>query len=256
MAILKNIPDKSIDLIIADPPYYRMKGKFDFVFSSITDYLDWCYLWVKECYRVLKPNGAFYCWGSSLMIDKLSVKVLDEFDWIKRNLIVWNFFTGRPAKATYRNETEFLWFYSNPLHEINHDAIRIPYHKGGENDKRKNPKGKTCGNVWAFPRIMPNYKEATEHPTQKPEKLAERILLASSKAGDLVLIPFAGSGSEIVACVRNQRNFIATECNERYVQDIIFPRLEKTFGVEKFLMKREKNGGMYIEYPISLYCPS
>lgn len=105
-------------------------------------------------------------------------------------------------------------------------------------------------------RIMPNYKEATEHPTQKPEKLAERILLASSKEGDLVLIPFAGSGSEIVACVRNQRNFIATECNERYVQDIIFPRLEKTFGVEKFLMKTEKNGGMYIEYPISLYCPS
>lgn len=108
MEILKNLPSESIDLIIADPPYYRLKGAFDFVFSSVTEYFAWCFLWVRECYRVLKPTGAFYCWGSSQMIDKLSVKVLDEFDWIKRNLIVWNFATGRPAKAAYRNEAEFL----------------------------------------------------------------------------------------------------------------------------------------------------
>ena len=174
------------------------------------------------------------------MIDKLSVHVLDKFDWIKRNLIVWNYRTGRPAKAAYRNEAEFLWFYSNPLHEINIDAVRIPYDAGGEKDKRKNPKGKSCGNVWEFPRIMPNYKEATGHPTQKPEKLAERMLLASSRTGDLVVIPFAGSGSEIVQCIKNGRDFIASEINESYVGDMILPRLQKE--TDCTVLEQEKGG--------------
>lgn len=238
MKVLQELPTASVDLIIADPPYYRMRGDFDFVFQTVCQYLSWCLEWVRECHRILKPTGAFYCWGSGLMIDKLSVEVLDRFDWIKRNLIVWNYRTGRPAKATYRIETEFLWFYSNPLHVINHDVIRIPYDPGGEKDKRKNPKGKTCGNVWEFSRIKPNYKEATKHPTQKPEKLAERMILASSNIGDLVVIPFAGSGSEIVPCIKNGRNFIASEINDSYVEDIIIPRLKTQFGNEDFQVKK------------------
>ena len=125
--------------------------------------------------------------------------------------IRFNSKTGRPAKTAYRNETELLWFYSKELHRLNLDEVRIAYSKGSEKDKRKNPKGKSCGNVWEFSRIMPNYKEWTGHPTQKPEKLAERILLASSKPGDLVLIPFAGSGTEIEACIRTGRNWLANE---------------------------------------------
>lgn len=225
--ILRKLPEKSVDLVIADPPYYRMKGDFDFVFQNAWEYLEWCLTWVKECYRVLKPTGAFYCWGSSRMIDKLSVEVLDKFDWCKRNLIVWNYRTGRPAKASYRDEADFLWFYSNPLHEINKDAVRIPYDGGGGKDKRKNPKGKSCGNVWEFPRVMPNYKESTGHPTQKPERLAERMILASSREGDLVVVPFAGSGSEVAQCIRYGRDFIAAEINEDYVKHMILPRLEK-----------------------------
>ena len=124
-------------MIIADPPYYRMCGGFDFVFHSESEYLEWCAEWVKECYRILKPTGAFYCWGSSVMIDRISVEILSKFGWLKRNLIVWNYKTGRPGKGTYRVETEFLWFYSNPFHEINHDAVRIPYLPGGERDKRE-----------------------------------------------------------------------------------------------------------------------
>lgn len=235
--VLKQIPSETVDLIIADPPYYRMKGAFDFVFQDHKEYLLWCESWVRECYRILKPTGAFYCWGSCLMIDRLSVEVLEKFDWMKRNLIVWNYKTGRPAKAAYRNEAEYLWFYSKPLHQLNQDAIRIPYQPGGEKDKRKNPKGKTCGNVWKFSRIMPNYKESTGHPTQKPEKLAERMILASSYAGDLVVIPFAGSGSEIVQCIKKERTFIAAEVNERYVQEIIVPRIEKSCGESRYRIR-------------------
>lgn len=240
--VLKEIPDSYADLVIADPPYYRMKGNFDFIFCSVQEYLEWSLLWTKECYRILKPTGAFYCWGSSLMIDKLSVKVFDLFPWIKRNLIVWNYKTGRPGKETYRNEAEFLWFYSNPLHKVNHESIRIPYCPGGEKDKRKNPRGKSCGNVWECPRVMPNYPEATGHPTQKPEKLAERMILASSQQGDLVIIPFAGSGSEIVQCIKHGRDFIAAETNPHYIQSMILPRLQHEFsnsegGITKWIMK-------------------
>lgn len=233
MVMLKKISSSSVDLVIADPPYYHMKGDFDFIYQSVQEYLEWCYEWVSECYRILKPTGAFYCWGSGQMLDKLSVNVLDKFSWIKRNLIVWNYKTGRPGKGTYRNEAEFLWFYSNPLHEVNHDEIRIPYCEGSKKDKRKNPKGKSCGNVWEYSRIMPNFKEATAHPTQKPEKLAERILLASSKPGDLVVIPFAGSGSEIVQSIKNGRDFIASEINPYYIRDIILPRLVKMIGADR-----------------------
>ena len=72
---------------------------------------------------------------------------------------------------------------------------------------------------------MPNFPEATKHPTQKPEKLAEKMILASSNSGDLVFIPFAGSGTEIVECIKNGRNYIATEINPVYVEEIILPRI-------------------------------
>lgn len=225
--MLRMLPDECADLIIADPPYYRMHGEFDFIFQSIPEYLEWCMEWVRECNRILKPTGAFYCWGSSRMVDRISAEVLEKFEWERRNLIVWNYRTGKPSKKAYRNETEFLWFYGKPLHEVNHDAVRIPYAMGGEKDKRKNPKGKTCGNVWEFPRIMPNYKEATKHPTQKPEKLAERIILASSRKDDLVIIPFAGSGSEIVQCIKHGRAYLAAEIKASYVEEIILPRLRQ-----------------------------
>ena len=72
---------------------------------------------------------------------------------------------------------------------------------------------------------MSNYKESTGHPTQKPEKLAERMILASSQPGDLVFVPFAGSGSELVPCVQNGRDFLAAEINPAYVRQMVLPRL-------------------------------
>ena len=161
------------------------------------------------------------------MLDKISVKVLSQFDWVKRNLIVWNFKTGKPEKQSYRKETEFLWFYSNENHYLNIDEIRIPYTNGGvEKDKRKNPKGKTCGNVWEYSRIMKNYPEWVNHPTQKPLNLCNRIVKASSNQGDFVYIPFGGSGSEIISCKNLNRKFIANEINKEYYK-LIYKRLGK-----------------------------
>lgn len=211
------IDNQSIDLIIADPPYYKTYGEFDFVFKDETEYLNWVRQWVKECYRVLKNTGGFYCWGTQKMIDKISCFVLSEYDWIKRDLIIWNFKTGRPEKQGYRKETEFMWFYSKKDHYLNIDDIRIPYTSGGvEKDKRKNPLGKTCGNVWEFPRIMKNYPEWVDHPTQKPLNICDRIVKASSRENDLILIPFVGSGSECVSAKRLNRQYIGFELDEKY----------------------------------------
>ena len=218
MDFLKLLPDKSVDLVIADPPYFRMRGDFDFVFSSESAYLDWTLEWVREIHRVLKETGAFYCWGSSLMIDKTSAHVLDKFCWERRNLIVWNFRTGRPSQKSFRIETDFLWFYAKHDHSIHVDDVRIPYANGysHEKDKRKNPRGKSLGNVWEAPRIMPNYAEWVDHPTQKPLSICSNIIKASSSMGDLVYIPFAGSGSETLCCKLLGRNFIASEINTDY----------------------------------------
>ena len=75
--------------------------------------------------------------------------------------------------------------------------------------------------------MKPNYREATGHLTQKPEKLSERIVLASSSPGDLVLIPFAGSGTEIISCMKTGRDFMAAEINPVYIREMILPRMEK-----------------------------
>ena len=224
---MKTLPDKCVDLIIADPPYYKTYGEFDFVFSNEEEYLEWTRGWVQEAFRILKDSGGFYCWGSDKMIDKISAFVLNDLEWEKRNLIVWNFKTGRPSKKALRNETEFMWFYSKENHLLNIDDVRIPYTNGIDHtkDKRKNPLGKSLGNVWEDSRIKQNYPEWVNHPTQKPLSICNRIIKASSNEGDLVYIPFAGSGSEIVACINNNRNWIATEINEEYINEIIYPRI-------------------------------
>ena len=228
LEFMKEIPDEYIDLIIADPPYYKTYGEFDFVFKDENEYLIWMDKWVEQANRILKDTGGFYCWGTQKMLDKIACYVLSKYNWRKRDLIVWYFKTGRPEKQGYRKETEFMWFYSKKNHFLNIDDIRIPYTSGGiEKDKRKNPLGKTCGNVWEFKRIMKNYPEWVNHPTQKPIDLCERIVKASSNVGDIVYIPFAGSGSEIIACIKNKRNYIATEINNEYITNIIIPRIQR-----------------------------
>ena len=218
---LKQIPEKTIDLVIADPPYYKTYGDFDFIFKNEDEYIAWTCQWVTEAERILKDSGGIYIWGSDKMIDKLSVLVLDSFPTLfKRNLIIWNYLTGRPGKKTYRNETEFMWFYSKKDHLLNIDDIRIPYSNGivHDKDKRKNPLGKSCGNVWVESRIKPNYPEWVDHPTQKPLAICDRIVKASSKENDLVCVPFVGSGSEIVSAEKLGRKWVGCEINRTYCE--------------------------------------
>lgn len=102
--------------------------------------------------------------------------------------------------------------------------------KRGLIDYRKNPPQpynteKIDGDVWEFVRVRYKMPEYTNHPTQKPLSICDRIVKVHSNENDLVYIPFAGSGSEIESCIRNNRNWIATELNEEYISDIIYPRI-------------------------------
>lgn len=84
-------------------------------------------------------------------------------------------------------------------------------------------------NVWFDSLVSKNSKERFNHPSQKPLSICERIIKASSNNNDLIYIPFVGSGSEIIACIRNNRNYIATEINNEYIINIIIPRIQKEY---------------------------
>lgn len=223
MLFMKSLPPCSIDLIIADPPYYQTKGEFDFKFESYQEYLAWCEDWIMECHRILKDGGVFYCYQQEIN------KIIDIGEIIKKcgfellSDIIWYYATGRPQKYCFRKEHEIILYCSKGTpNTFNGDKVRIEYET---KDKRHNPNGKSLGTVWRESRIKPNYKSYVGHPTQKPSLLSDRMILTSSNERDVIYIPFAGSGTEIVSCINNNRNWIATEINREYIDEIINPRI-------------------------------
>jgi DNA modification methylase len=220
---------ESIDLIIADPPYFKMvKDKWDNQWKTEEEFYNWCEQWISECYRVLKSTGSLYIYGGSPFIFEIC-NIARKINLQFNNAIVWYFGTGMGGTKKYRIEHENLLFFTKSnKYTYNADAIRVPYESekaGG--GRTHNPLGKTCGTVWRFSRVQRNAKEFTGHSTQKPLELSDRVIKASSNEGDLIYIPFGGSGSEIESCIRNNRNYIATETNNTYIEDIIKPRLKQ-----------------------------
>ena len=120
---------------------------------------------------------------------------------------------------------------------FNNSALQIPSKYAGQKHKRYDKNGnpywkevnptKQCGDVWEINKVKGGSKEDTKHKTQKPLMICDRIILASSNEEDLIYIPFGGSGSEIVSCIINNRNYIATEINKEYIDEIIIPRIKE-----------------------------
>lgn len=170
-------------------------------------------------------GGVLYCYQQDINKVADLVQVIREVGLTVQSDILWYYATGRPQGKCFRKEHEFILYCSKGAPAVfNTDAVRIPYES---RDKRHNPKGKSLGTVWRAPRIMPNYGNYTGHPTQKPTLLSDRMILASSNTGDTVLIPFAGSGSEVESAVRLGRNFLACELNGKYIKQCILPRIRR-----------------------------
>ena len=226
---LDKIEPESIDLVIADPPYNMRKIFNGNTFSKMQDdeYEQYTRLWMEKVKRVLKKDGSVYVccdWESSIIIGK----VMSELFLVK-NRITWQREKGRGAKRNWKNSLEDVWFAVNGEdYKFNLDAVKIkrrvlaPYQINGKpRDWQDSDEGKfrdTCpSNFWDDITVpfwsMP---ENTSHPTQKPEKLIAKMILASTDEGDVVLDPFLGSGTTSVTAKKLGRHYIGIERDAQY----------------------------------------
>ena len=280
------LPDKSVQLILADPPYYKVKGDFDFVWKTFDDYLIDVEKWAIECKRLLAENGTIYWFGGSKRIAYTQI-IFDKYFGIVNNL-VWEkaeadgLFgsTGSEQLRSYPNSTERVLMYSNDVYNLTQcvylirDYIRaeIERARGKIVLKEVNEALGTATNgggvasaclsldksepamftkemyqklqVWLnggkeyeylrkeyeeLRRPFENVTKSTEilkvrfkpseydHPTVKPEMLARLLILTSSRKNDLVLVPFAGSGTECAMAVKEGRRWVGFDITKKYV---------------------------------------
>jgi len=223
------LPRECFDLIIADPPYNLTKTFHNsrFIKREAADYEEYTKSWLVKIVPLLKPTGSVYVccdWESGLIIGR----VLGDFFKV-RNRITWQREKGRGAKSNWKNGLEDIWFATkSERYTFNLDAVKLrkkviaPYREGGKpKDWRETEAGNyrdTCpSNFWDDITIpfwsMP---ENTAHPTQKPEKLIAKIILASSNPGDFVFDPFLGSGTTSVVAKKLGRHYLGIEAQEQY----------------------------------------
>lgn len=227
--VLQNLPENSFDLLFADPPYNLTKnfGENSFKQTSLDEYEAWLESWLADCARALKTTASVYVcgdWRSASAIQRVGMKF-----FTLRNRITWEREKGRGARANWKNSSEDIWFFTvSDDFTFNTDAVKIkrrvlaPYtDNGAPKDWEKSVEGNFRlthpSNLWTDLTVpfwsMP---ENTDHPTQKPEKLLAKIILASTNENASVLDPFAGSGTTAVVAQKLNRNFSIIECDERY----------------------------------------
>lgn len=219
----------TIDLLLADPPYNLTKnfGKEKFKSTTGEEYEAWLDSWLELCVPLLKPTSSVYIcgdWRSSSSIQRAGSKYFKL-----QNRITWEREKGRGAKRNWKNAAEDIWFFTvSDNFTFNLDAVKqrrrviAPYRENGKpKDWNEGDDGNFRdthpSNLWTDLTVpfwsMP---ENTDHPTQKPEKLLAKIILASTNPGDLILDPFAGSGTTAVVAKKLGRDFIAIESDEEY----------------------------------------
>lgn len=224
----EDIPDNSVDLIFADPPYNIGKrfGDFDDKWPSDEAYSEWCKLWLDLCLDKLTNHGSLYVMTSTQAMPYLDLYLRSKTHVLSR--IVWSYdSSGMQAKKHYGSMYEPLLFCvkDNKNYTFNADEIAVEAKTGAKRkliDYRKavptpyNTK-KVPGNVWEFSRVRYRMDEYEDHPTQKPESLLERVILASSNEGDTVLDPFSGTFTTCSVAKRLGRKTIGIESHPEYV---------------------------------------
>ena len=226
---LEKIKDGSVDLLIVDPPYNLDKQFHGNNFKKLSDgdYKEYTEKWITAVIPKLKPTASVYVccdWKSSLVIGG----VLAE-RFILRNRITWEREKGRGAKSNWKNSMEDVFFATvGEEYTFNLDAVKqrklvlAPYKENGKpKDWQETDNGKyrnTCPSNFWDDIAVPYWSmaENTAHPTQKPEKLIAKLMLASSNQGDVVLDPFAGSCTTGVVAKKLGRNYICIEQNPLY----------------------------------------
>lgn len=227
--VLDYLPESFVDLLFVDPPYNLNKTFNSNSFKEMTtkDYIDWIDSWLSNLVRTLKKTASIFICGdyrSSGAIQQVGEKYFKV-----RNRIVWEREKGRGAKTNWKNNTEDIWYFTvSDNYTFNLDAVKLkkkviaPYRVNGqpkdwEESENGNYRLTHPSNIWTDLTVpfwsMP---ENTNHPTQKPEKLLAKIILASSKEDDFVLDPFLGSGTTSVVAKKLNRNYLGVELDNTY----------------------------------------
>ena len=231
MKLLKNLKNNSVQLIITSPPYNI--GKSYEKKETLDVYLNEQEKTLKECYRILKKKGSL-CWQVGSYFEKTELFPLDiyiyeickKLGFRLRNRIIWHFEHGLHSNKKFSGRYEtILWFTKSNNYYFNFDKIRVPQKypgKVGYTGKNKgkytgNKKGKNPSDVWIFPNVKSNHREKTIHPCQFPIELAERLILSMSKTNDLVVDPYSGVGTTLVAALKNKRKTAGSEILKKYV---------------------------------------
>ena len=228
--VINFLPDAFIDLLIIDPPYNLDKSFNNLKFKevAIEEYSDWIEVFISKLVRCLKASATIYfCgdWKSSTSIHN----VLQKYFKV-RNRITWEREKGRGAKTNWKNNSEDIWFATvSDDYTFNVDDVKLkrkviaPYR-----DENRNPKDWRTEETGNFRLTHPSnlmtdisvpfwsMHENTKHPTQKPEKLIAKLILASSNKGDIVFDPFLGSGTTSVTAKKLDRNFVGVELDEEF----------------------------------------
>lgn len=227
--VLPRLEPRVYKLLFADPPYNLSKdfGTESFRRLSNEAYEQWLDSWLSLCVPLLAPDASIYLcgdWRSGAAIQRVGSKY-----FTLRNRLTWEREKGRGSSRNWKSSSEDIWFFTVcDDFTFNIDAVKLrrkvlaPYRQNGspkdwEPSESGNFRDTHPSNLWTDISVpfwsMP---ENTDHPTQKPEKLLAKLILASSNTGDLILDPFAGSGTTAVAAAKLGRHFTAIEADEEY----------------------------------------
>ncbi len=254
---LESLPEQSVDLIFADPPYNIKKAEWD-TFESQRAYVKWSMEWIKEAERVLKSTGSLYICGFSEILADLKWAAADLFKGCK--WLIW-FYRNKAnmGKGWGRSHESILHFRKSKNFIFNIDDVRIPYNEHtlkypvkpqattsqyGNGKKyiwTPNPLGAKPKDVFEIPTISNKAWEKYSHPTQKPVELVRRIILASSNQDSVIVDPFGGSGTTYAVAEACKRRWLGTELDIDYC-DIIKARISDENHINRITSRiDEKN---------------
>ena len=217
LLLFKDVADNSIDLIIADPPYNLGKdyGNSNDLLPA-KEYIQFAREWLNESHRVLKKNGTIYVFMGVKFISYIYMILEQELNMRFNSWICWHYTQGiGKTKGFSPRHDDILMFNKSDKFIFNLDDVRVPqkYYR-----TRNNMRGANPGDVWEVSHVHYCAKNRQEHPTQKPEALIEKMVLASSDMNSVVLDPFSGSGTTLRVCQQLSRECIGFELNIEYCE--------------------------------------
>lgn len=232
---LASLDSESVDLVFADPPYNIKKAEWD-NFENQEKYIAWSIQWISQASRILKSNGSLYVCGFSEILADLKYSVSKYFKNCR--WLIWHYKNKANLGSDWgRSHESIIHFRKSDQVKINIDDVRISYgahtlkypsHPQAEtsaygkgktkknNNWTPNPKGAKPKDVIEIPTTCNGMGETTPHPTQKPEELLRKFILASSQEGDMIIDPFSGSGTTIVVAEQLNRRWMGCDLNIEY----------------------------------------